>query len=117
MSDPASNGAGSPGFLDRARLRRRLRHVEQSKELALRDIGGLTFELHRAGQSDRKLVDEKLAALDRVDEELLALRGALDANSDSIELHQPGLATCASCGALIGSDAKFCSQCGTPTTS
>lgn len=115
MSDePSNNGAG---FLGRARLRRRLRHLEQSKEMALRDIGGLTFELHRAGKSDKKLVDEKLAALDNVDEELLALRTALDAESDSIDVHEPGLATCGNCGELLGSDAKFCSECGTATTS
>jgi hypothetical protein len=117
VSDPASNGAGSPGFLDRARLRRRLRHLEQRKEIALRDIGGLTFELHRAGRSSKKLVDEKLAALDKVDAELLTLRTTLQSDSGSIDLHEPGLATCDNCGAVMGSDDKFCSECGTPTSS
>lgn len=117
MSDQTSNGADPTGFLDRARLRRRLRHLEQIKEIALRDIGGLTFELHRAGQSNKKLVDGKLAALDTVDTELLSLRTALGAESDTIDLREPGLSTCENCGALIGSDAKFCSECGTATTS
>jgi hypothetical protein len=117
VSDQASNDADPTGFLDRARLRRRLRHLEQSKELALRDVGGLTFELHRAGRSNKKLLDEKLSALDSVDEELLALRAALDAATDVIELHQPGLSTCANCNELIASDAKFCSECGAATKS
>lgn len=117
MSDQASNGADPSGFLVRARLRRRLRHLEQSKELALRDIGGLTFELHRAGRSNKKLVDEKLAALDSVDEELVALRVALDADTAITELHKPGLSTCGNCNELIASDAKFCSECGTATRS
>ena len=32
-------------------------------------------------------------------------------------LRVPGLASCASCGALIASDARFCSSCGAATAS
>jgi hypothetical protein len=116
VSDSTSNGADNPGFLDRARLRRRLRHLEQTKEIALRDVGGLTFELHRAGKSNKKLVDQKLATLQGVDDELKTLRTALNADPDILDLHEPGLATCGNCGELIASQAKFCSECGTATS-
>lgn len=117
MSDETStNGADKAGFLNRARLRRRLRHLEQAKEIALRDVGGLTLELHRAGTSNKKLVDEKLESLDGIDAELKSLRTALDADPDTLDLHEPGLAACSNCGELIGSEAKFCSECGAATS-
>jgi hypothetical protein len=115
VSDPATNGADDLGFLDRARLRRRLRHLEQVKELGLRDVGGLQLELHRAGTSNKKLVDAKLKELRATDDELRALRTALEADDDVIELRETGIAACENCGALVGSDAKFCSACGTQT--
>jgi ribosomal protein L40E len=117
VSDAATNGADDLGFLDRARLRRRLRHLEQVKELGLRDVGGLQFELHRAGTSNKKLVDAKLKALKETDDELRALRTALDADTAVVELRETGIVACQNCGALVGSDAKFCSACGTPTSS
>ena len=55
----------------------------------------------------------KLAALDAVDRELRAIERVLDERRDIIELREPGVAACPRCGALHGSDAKFCPQCGT----
>jgi ribosomal protein L40E len=37
----------------------------------------------------------------------------LDERRDIIELREPGVAACPRCGALHGSDARFCPQCGT----
>src|ERR1700730_14956161 len=39
-----------PGFLERGGLRRRLRFLRKTRELAYRDLGGLVFEMHRLGQ-------------------------------------------------------------------
>ncbi|MDX6732090.1 MAG: hypothetical protein QOC54_2038, partial [Baekduia sp.] len=60
-----------------------------------------------------ELVLGKLAALDAVDRELRAIERVLDERRYIVELREPGVAACPRCGALHGSDAKFCPQCGT----
>ncbi|HZB75989.1 MAG TPA: hypothetical protein VE526_07180, partial [Solirubrobacteraceae bacterium] len=44
--DPAEADA-RPLAGRRARLRRRLRYLRRARELMLRDLGGLVFEIHR----------------------------------------------------------------------
>src|SRR4051812_28337624 len=102
-----------PSFRDRGRLRRRLRYLRSVRELGFRDLGGLAFDLHRFGRRNDELVLGKLAALDAVDRELRAIERVLDERRDIIELREPGIAACPRCGALHGSDAKYCPQCGT----
>src|SRR6185369_3840776 len=82
-------------------------------ELGFRDLGGLAFDLHRFGRRNDELVLGKLAALDAVDRELRAIERVLDERRDILELREPGVAACPRCGALHGSDARFCPQCGT----
>jgi hypothetical protein len=101
-----------PSFRDRGRLRRRLRYLRRVRELGFRDLGGLAFDLHRFGRRNDELVLGKLAALDAVDRELRAIERVLDERRDIIELREPGVAACPRCGALHGSDARFCSSCG-----
>ena len=50
----------------------------------------------------------------QVDGELRALERALDDRRDILELREPGIAACPRCGALHGSDARFCPSCGVP---
>ncbi|HEY6759848.1 MAG TPA: zinc ribbon domain-containing protein [Baekduia sp.] len=100
-------------FRDRGRLRRRLRYLRSVRELGFRDLGGLAFDLHRFQRRNDDLVLGKLAALDAVDRELRAIERVLDERRDIIELREPGVAACPRCGALHGSDARFCPQCGT----
>jgi ribosomal protein L40E len=100
-------------FRDRGRLRRRLRYLRRVRELGFRDLGGLAFDLHRFGRRNDELVLGKLAALDAVDRELRAIERVLDERRDILELREPGVAACPRCGALHGSDARFCPQCGT----
>ena len=102
-----------PSFRDRGRLRRRLRYLRRVRELGFRDLGGLAFDLHRFARRHDELVLGKLAALDAVDRELRAIERVLDERRDIIELREPGVAACPRCGALHGSDARFCPQCGT----
>jgi hypothetical protein len=110
----APDAAPSNGFLARGQLRRRLRYVRRAREVALRDLGGLVFDLHRF-QSDRTdLVDQKLAALSAIDAEMRGLAAELDDRRDITVLREPGLASCPRCGALHASDARFCSTCGLP---
>jgi ribosomal protein L40E len=102
-----------PSFRDRGRLRRRLRYLRRVRELGFRDLGGLVFDLHRFARRNDELVLGKLAALEAVDRELRAIERVLDERRDIIELREPGVAACPRCGALHGTDAKFCPQCGT----
>jgi ribosomal protein L40E len=110
---PEDVAPSRPSFRDRGRLRRRLRYLRRVRELGFRDLGGLVFDLHRFGRRNDELVLGKLAALDAVDRELRAIERVLDERRDILELREPGVAACPRCGALHGSDAKFCPQCGT----
>jgi hypothetical protein len=102
----------SPSFRDRGRLRRRLRYLRRVRELGFRDLGGLVFDQHRFNRPNEELVRGKLAALQGVDAELRALETLLDDPRPIHELREPGVAACVRCGALHGTDARFCPSCG-----
>ena len=112
--DPAT--AAQPGFRDRGRLRRRLRYLRRVRELGFRDLGGLVFDQHRFNRPNEELVRGKLAALQAVDGELRALETLLDDAHSLTELREPGISACVRCGALHGSDARFCPSCGVAIT-
>ena len=101
-----------PGFRERSRMRRRLQYLRRVRELGFRDLGGLVFDQHRFARPDEALVQAKLVALAAVDGELRAIERALDDERPISELREVGVSACARCGALIGSDARFCSSCG-----
>ncbi|MFP5362832.1 MAG: zinc ribbon domain-containing protein [Thermoleophilia bacterium] len=104
-------GAGT-SFRDRGRLRRRLRFLRRARELAFRDIGGLMFDMRRFGRERPDLVEAKINALAAVDQELRALERILDDRRPLHELREPGITSCARCGALHASDSNFCPNCG-----
>lgn len=108
--DPAAQS--EPSFRDRGRYRRRLRYLRRVRELGFRDLGGLVFDLHRFGRSGDQLIASKLAALAAVDRELRALERVMRDEQAFTDLREPGIAACARCGALHGSDARFCPSCG-----
>jgi hypothetical protein len=99
-------------FRDRGKLRRRLRFLRRTRELAYRDIGGLIFDMRRFGRSRQDLLDAKLGALNAVDQELRALERALGDRRAIHELREPGISSCPRCGALHDSEANFCPHCG-----
>jgi hypothetical protein len=108
---------GEPGLRERGRLRRRLRYLRKARELALRDLGGLVFDLHRfgreRGQGPAQLVRDKLAELRAADRELRGLEAVLGDRRRLRELREPGVGgTCPSCGSLYASYAHFCEMCG-----
>jgi hypothetical protein len=108
-----------PATERRSRLRRRTRYLRRVRELLLRDLGGLVYEIHRASGGDRahheSLVRAKAQRLAALDAELYALEGRLGAEHPENVLREPGVGgTCPSCGELHASDARFCSACGTP---
>ena len=103
---------GEAGFRDRGRLRRRLRYLRRARELAFRDIGGLMFDMRRFGRERPDLVEAKIGALAAVDQELRALERILDDRRPLHELREPGITSCARCGALHASESNFCPNCG-----
>jgi hypothetical protein len=111
-TEPAEPEQGS--FVDRGRMRRRLRYLRRTRELAFRDLGGLLFDLYRFGRSRDDLVQGKLARLTAIDTELRALEAALDDRQEVTVLREPGLAACPRCGALHGSDSNYCPMCALP---
>ena len=115
-AEPHTQVAIPPGakasFRERGKLRRRLRFLRRARELAYRDIGGLIFDMRRFGRSRQDLLDAKLGALSAVDQELRALERALDDRRAIHELREPGISSCARCGALHSSEANFCPHCG-----
>ena len=116
--DPAEPVATPAGR--RGRLRRRLRYLRRARELMLRDLGGLLYEVHRSGGGDvaahAGVIGGKLERLARLDAEAAAIETALGARRSEAVVFEPGIGgTCAVCGELYGSAARFCSHCGTPT--
>jgi hypothetical protein len=111
--DPdAETVAPAPSFRSRGAMRRRLRYLRRARELGFRDLGGLVFDLRRFERDRPDLVEAKVHALYEVDVELRGLERALQDRREITELREPGIASCPRCGALHGSDARFCSSCG-----
>jgi hypothetical protein len=107
-------GVAATGFRDRSRVRRRLRYLRQTRELAFRDLGGFVFDAHRLGRPRPEIVAAKLKGLAAMDDELRTLETALADRQELRLLHEPGITVCPRCAAIHGSDANFCSSCGLP---
>lgn len=109
-----------PTTLRRGRLRKRLRFLERERELLLRDLGGLVYEIHRSGttadrERHRALVAGKVTRLAGLDSELDSGLAALGQARGDAVLREPGIGgVCPRCGEIHGSDARFCSACGFP---
>jgi hypothetical protein len=103
------------GFGQRGQLRRRLRFLRRARELGLRDLGGLVFDMHRFGRPREDLVAGKVATLTRIDGELRALEVVLDDAQPITVLREPGITACPHCFAIRGTEANFCPNCGMPS--
>lgn len=113
-----------PDTRRRGRLRRRLRHLRRVRELMLRDVGGLVYEIHRvradrgaagspAPAHEEALVRSKLDRLVELDVERRELEETLDDRRSETVLREPGVGgTCPSCGEYFASNARFCAHCG-----
>ena len=90
------------------------------REVLLRDLGGLVFEVHRAGAAAarRPAATSSSARLDRlaaVDEELRELEALLDDRARGDVVREPGIGgTCPPAASCTARDARFCWHCGTP---
>jgi hypothetical protein len=106
---------GKLSFLERGRIRRRVRYLHRLREVQLRDLGGFLVELQRFGRDRPDLVGEKLSSALRTDTEIRALKRSLGAADPVSEIREAGIGgACPSCGAIHGSRDRFCAACGTP---
>jgi len=102
-----------PGFRARGRMRRRLRYLRRLRELQVRDLGGLVFDLRRFERKRDDLVLQKLDQIRACDDELRALERALGERRDLRDVREPGIGgTCPRCFAIFGSTDRFCASCG-----
>ncbi len=102
-----------PGFRARGRMRRRLRYLRKLRELQVRDLGGLAFDLRRFERKRDDLVAQKVDQIRACDDELHALELALDERRDVRDVREPGIGgTCPRCFAIFGSADRFCASCG-----
>jgi hypothetical protein len=104
--------ARKPGFRERGRMRRRLRYLRKARELAYRDLGGLTFTLYRFGGRREELMAAKLERLATIDRELRALEKALGAEQPYTVLREAGVVACPRCAEIHSSEDRFCPSCG-----
>lgn len=110
VAEPAQR---RPGFRARGRMRRRLRYLRKLRELQVRDLGGLVFDLRRFERKRDDLVTQKIDQIRACDDELHALEQALDERRDLRDVREPGIGgTCPRCFAIYGSADKFCANCG-----
>lgn len=110
---PAEPVTRRPGFRERGRMRRRLRYLRRLRELQVRDLGGLVFDLRRFERKRDDLVAQKIDQMRACDDELQALELALDERRDIRDVREPGIGgTCPRCFAIHGSSDHFCATCG-----
>lgn len=118
-SEPPTDTEQKPATSARERgaMRRRARRLRRSREVLLLELGALVFESERRGRRDPNLVSAKVERLRAVDDEARALSTALSEDRPMIDLVSAGVAgTCETCGSLLSTDARFCSNCATPAS-
>jgi hypothetical protein len=104
-----------PNFLQRTQLRRRIRYLRHLREVQLRDLGGFALELHRFGAERPELVRGKLESAAETDRELRQLENAVTGRVELRMVREAGIGgACVQCGAVHGSEDRFCSNCGGP---
>jgi hypothetical protein len=85
------------------------------REALLLDLGALVYELHRQGKRAPELLQEKAGELAQVDDEVRGLEETLGDGGGLDGLLATGVvASCASCGALVGPGDAYCARCGAP---
>ena len=105
------------GLTQRARLRRQVRFLRKQRELQMRDLGGLIFDMYRFGSKRQDLVREKLRPMFEADRELRGFEAMLGGRRLPLEVREPGVAgSCPRCLTLYSTDAHFCWRCGLALT-
>ena len=114
--DPAAPvpAAVRSGARDRSMMRRRARKLRRMREATARDLGLLLLEMQRRRRQNPELLRRKTIQLRAIDDELRGLATALERGDKLDQVVAAGIAgTCQNCGALLATDDRFCSNCGT----
>ena len=93
-------------------IRRQRRALIRQREELIRDLGGLTLDMHRREVFRQGLLDEKAQEIVALEERLQELDSMLAAVTAA---RRPGSAPRCACGAPILWGSHFCSNCGRPT--
>ncbi len=105
------------GFRERSRLRRRVRFLRKRRELELRDLGGLVFDMYRFGSKRQDLVRDKLQGMFAADRELREFEQLLGRRPRRLDVREAGIGgACRNCQQLYSTEAHFCSRCGQTLT-
>src|SRR6478672_12331542 len=105
------------GLTQRGRLRRQVRFLRKQRELQMRDLGGLIFDMYRFGSKRQDLVREKLRLMFEADRELRAFEAMLGGRRDPLAVREPGVGgSCPRCLTLYSTDAHYCWRCGLALT-
>lgn len=114
--EPLEQSAQSrPGARERALMRRRVRKVARTRDGLVRDLGALVVEMERLGRRNDELLVRKAREVAILDEELRGLHSALGQRLTLERVVAAGIAgSCGACGTLLGTEDRFCSNCGKP---
>jgi len=113
--DPAA--AGATTARERGVMRRRVRRLRRVREVLLHELGALVFEMERRGRRREALLRRKVDQLRVVDDEAAGLAAALGGDRSLFEIVSAGIVgACRTCGTLVSTDARFCSNCATPVS-
>jgi hypothetical protein len=105
------------GLTERGRLRRQVRFLRKQRELQMRDLGGLIFDMYRFGSKRQDLVREKLRLMFEADRELRQFEAMLGGRRGALEVREPGVGgSCPRCLTLYSTDAHYCWRCGLALT-
>jgi hypothetical protein len=105
------------GLTERGRLRRQVRFLRKQRELQMRDLGGLIFDMYRFGSKRQDLVREKLRLMFEADRELREFEAMLGGRRRALEVREPGVGgSCPRCLTLYSTDAHYCWRCGLALT-
>lgn len=112
---PPADPPATPGALERAAIRRRLRRLRRAREVLVRELGALLVEMTRLGRRNDELLGRKAAEVAAIDREVDGLTRALGAHATVDQIVAAGVAgSCLGCGALLATDDRFCARCGRP---
>ena len=112
--EPPSAGAPArPGARERAAMRRRIRKASRTRDALTRELGQLFVEMERLARRNDELLARKAQEIAALDEEVHGLRTALGERQTLERVVATGIAgSCSGCGALLGTEDRFCSRCG-----
>lgn len=106
--DPDARHDGPDGPRRRA-IRQRLRRTRALRRARVADLGALVADMRARGRTNQRLVDDRVAEIERADDELAGLARAL---RGELPLTDVPVVECAACGRIGGKDDSFCAGCG-----